>query len=735
MKTKAPNQTQTPKESSPKSSSRRKKDQILHLSTIENTKNQLTKTLNPSEIPEIPHDFISTDHLLRPSFSFIHTIIKVYNQKFSFAKTLYDDERHILTTDDPQSLSRQEKIKFLFKIFLCVSLLMKERIDIFVSPAKVLSGQDVHLTLIFLQCLAKAVETISLDMSMKVANEIVKKKNNEGVNVAYKKSIKTRCMIVRIQAIYRGSVIRGKKLLSYQVVKRSSKSSSSSSSSSSNRKKQDEVSRHDQSCSTVPLEGVKKDGSTTESTKAPNEADVSKEGKKLKHNIERNKSEQTASSHKVNDEGINMKKKTTKQQNQKTDLKGQTKERSSSDDNHQDSKGGKTKLKEKKKLVSKKDKETSQPLATIQETKVVKKFKIVNGIKTKQEIEIIQHVEQEECLDESKEKKTEEEEVSALLAQLKAKMSNLKKREFQLNEKIEATRQKEEHLKMTESRVNKLADSLRNKQERLAQERIHQVMEMDKLRLEASEAFNRTKFGRNECFDSTDSDNEDKYESLWKRACDNPTITDLRLKLEAKERAMKKRQDRMVKMEKELVKRMEEVKEEKKQIDDEKKVINESKKKHANRKKRRPLKHNREEIVKSPPTRKLQKKDETDTDDRMAGDRNSALTTSLLQQLAQVSSERGLMQKQKSFVKGKSKQVQQQPINNSHHQTHPLLNESGQSRPNIKLSPGRRKSRGHTMAICDTANNESSSDEIPKSLVRYTTHYHKIGKQINNDFR
>ena len=100
-------------------------------------------------------------------------------------------------------ISRQEKIRFLFKAFACVSLITNERIDLFISPAKILSGQDVHSTHHFFQCLSRAAQ-VTPELSMQKASEVIR----EGVNKVYKQSVKTRNTIVKIQAIFRGKLVR-----------------------------------------------------------------------------------------------------------------------------------------------------------------------------------------------------------------------------------------------------------------------------------------------------------------------------------------------------------------------------------------------------------------------------------------------------------------------------------------------------------------------------------------------
>ena len=99
---------------------------------------------------DISLDFITKECLARPPFPFIHALITIYVQHLSFAKGLYDDADFIVKNVK----SRQDKIRFVFRMLVCIAKLTRERVDIFVSPVKLLSGQEVFATHMFLRCLA-----------------------------------------------------------------------------------------------------------------------------------------------------------------------------------------------------------------------------------------------------------------------------------------------------------------------------------------------------------------------------------------------------------------------------------------------------------------------------------------------------------------------------------------------------------------------------------------------------
>ncbi len=79
-----------------------------------------------------------------------------------------------------------------------MSSLVNERVDIFVSPAKVLSGKDVNLTLLFLRALVNATYKTP-DESRQVASKVCSLSESD----LYKEAVRTRNTVVKVQAIFR----------------------------------------------------------------------------------------------------------------------------------------------------------------------------------------------------------------------------------------------------------------------------------------------------------------------------------------------------------------------------------------------------------------------------------------------------------------------------------------------------------------------------------------------------
>ena len=79
-----------------------------------------------------------------------------------------------------------------------MSSLVDERVDIFVSPAKVLSGKDVNSTLLFLRALVTATYKTP-DKSRQVASQVCSLSESD----LYKEAVRTRNTIVKVQAIFR----------------------------------------------------------------------------------------------------------------------------------------------------------------------------------------------------------------------------------------------------------------------------------------------------------------------------------------------------------------------------------------------------------------------------------------------------------------------------------------------------------------------------------------------------
>jgi len=89
--------------------------------SIEMTKSCLVASLENIEATNsttgIPVNIVSNDLLMRPPFTFIYALVKVYVKQLSFAKGLYDDTELLINNNDNNaiSLSRQEKVSKLVK--------------------------------------------------------------------------------------------------------------------------------------------------------------------------------------------------------------------------------------------------------------------------------------------------------------------------------------------------------------------------------------------------------------------------------------------------------------------------------------------------------------------------------------------------------------------------------------------------------------------------------------------
>ena len=639
----------------PKGKEEKKQSQTVESSSISTTKSCLVQNLNC--IPDFDQNFISVNCMTRPPFSFIHNIVKLFVEKLNFAHGLYESSE---LERDHQSLSRQEKIRFLFKVFACVSIITKERIDMFVSPAKVLSGQDVHLTHFFLQNLSKAAMVPS-EISRKHAEKIIE----TGVNQIYKRSVKTRNILIMIQARIRGYLTRlrlmqkeaqlPKGKLGIEPIPTSTKACLD--------KEQNDttLSNVNSSHSTIASKISNKEDSVTTILEVKDSSKITKSLNSPYH-CTRSKSKVKTSTNKA-----------------------------------------------------------------VPQTKFLKKVKIVNGMKVIDVIEVEQKVESEE----NDKIKSREEEVSDMLSQLRMRLKKLQKRESKLELKIEATRLKEEQIDVCESRLSRLANSLRKKEEKLKQDKIKQIMEIDKMRLEVSEMSLKYTTDVEKPKDNTNDDNELKYEELWKRACSNPTITDLRLKLEAKEKALERRQDKVIKLEKAFKRRLSEVEDERKKVEDQKKAFYESTKKATRQKK--PSNIPKKIIVtnssKNHMTKDIMISDEKESARRQALHGITAVEPTLLRRLAEISEARGKRKNENNSnhnMGEKWSTVNLSTANNIGSNTLSMQKTSDQC--SCETPPSTR-TRSEVYCISRNNNRDVADDVLPRSLARYSSHYGKIQKR------
>ena len=172
--------------------------------TIEIVQNYVIQTIPSSK------EFVTPKLLSRPPFHFLHTIIahfcvpSSYETRYKFAPNVFTKEElnwHRLVENG----SKADKIRFLIKILAYVSYVSGHRVDMYVSPAKVLCGQDVQFTLWFLFLLCKISDnTGDSELHAKAAEYVV----SIGSKALYQKMVRTRHTITVIQARVRGFIFR-----------------------------------------------------------------------------------------------------------------------------------------------------------------------------------------------------------------------------------------------------------------------------------------------------------------------------------------------------------------------------------------------------------------------------------------------------------------------------------------------------------------------------------------------
>ena len=189
--------------------------------------------------------------------------------------------------------------------------------------------------------------------------------------------------------------------------------------------------------------------------------------------------------------------------------------------------------------------------------KKLRKIKIQNGIKYTEDIYVEDEIKTETNSDNRSEEERKKDEIKQLETELRRKLKKISHHEEKLKEQVDAAKVKEELLKIHEERVKKLAEKLRRQQEKVKTDERRYSSEIDKMLLQFAEKTSGSVEKRSlECFDSK---NLEFGDDLLRKACDNPTITDLRLALEHKQRSLTKRSQRIAKTEKELKAKAEEI--------------------------------------------------------------------------------------------------------------------------------------------------------------------------------
>ena len=142
--------------------------------------------------------FITATALRRPTFALLQKVT-CFCQDLHFAEGLYND-----TDADVAPTTRKDKISFLVKVLAVVSILTGERHDVYVSPAKILCGQDVVATHGFLLALAGRACKVPPEQSKEAAAQVLV----IGETTLYKRAVRTRNTMIKFQAICRGRLVR-----------------------------------------------------------------------------------------------------------------------------------------------------------------------------------------------------------------------------------------------------------------------------------------------------------------------------------------------------------------------------------------------------------------------------------------------------------------------------------------------------------------------------------------------
>lgn len=537
--------------------------------SIECTRKCLFASLNAIENEDNKvsiEEFVTNERLARPSFAFIHAVFRLYvlHPRRPFARGLYDESELDLKT----LVTRKDKIRFIFKMLVCVATLTETRVDVMVSPVKILSGNDVSSTLFFMRYLARASR-----VECKVSNEAAEKVLKIGEGILYKESVKIRSSFIIFQAIARGRYTRR------QLNKPSGDDKYISSKGRTKRKKSEclshstEVESYDAQAKLKskeerhvdiqknkatksfspkqPIEYVvvsknttKRKALFTQSTSNSTKVQISKfpeRARREKSGCEFNKVQSARNDMDISLSEVRIRRGdgtctdhiSVHDRDMKTE-KLLAVQMNSTFDNIND------------------DAENTSPTPT--KERRMKKMKIVNGVRTCQDFIVHEPLDSSNNNDGTKTKK-QLSNIQELEEDTKRRLRRLKDKEERLNYCMKETKQKEEHLRAQEDRCKRLADNLRNQQERVKKDGIRQSIELDKLRLQMSKSGVVQKTVRR--FEPTPS--LQFSSDLLIQASTNATITDLRLALERRERALIKKHKRLSRAEHKLRSRMVEI--------------------------------------------------------------------------------------------------------------------------------------------------------------------------------
>ena len=174
----------------------------------------------------LPPIFTDVLVLSRPSFNYILSLAAFYERSQRSVRGwrellhINDDVNDDTVLDQQQSttasssssssssleLTRKEQLTLLSRLLAVVSIVGGQRYDIFVSPAKVLCGQDVILTHDFIRAMVKSTTAPEDVMTEAVRNVL-----EDGDANLYRRGVRTRKAFTLMQAVCRGWLVRRRK--------------------------------------------------------------------------------------------------------------------------------------------------------------------------------------------------------------------------------------------------------------------------------------------------------------------------------------------------------------------------------------------------------------------------------------------------------------------------------------------------------------------------------------------
>ncbi|GFH52128.1 hypothetical protein CTEN210_08604 [Chaetoceros tenuissimus] len=453
--------------------------------------------------------FVSPKCMVKPPFEFIHALVTIYYRHCNFAKDVYRDS----DLDLQNMNSRKVRIKFLFQIIVYVGKILGEPLDVLLSPAKILGGKDVIKTLHFLEKLAKSV---SLEKDVR-DNMIPDLAQENKIDLLYRKAVKTRLALEKFI-----KVVREKMRIKDPVIEK--------------RKQNKKISK-------IHPTTVASKGKDYQRAACPKKQQIQQINDCNDDNSAHKRSKPL---HIKKQEQVHMPTKKSKIEKYVLQKESGAVTPKSNERLYKNS----TDLDESSSIAQNPFEEENRKTKKSK----VKKFRVEKGVIIPSLLEI-----EEEITDSDREEEVKIKTLQQIEEEYRRRMQRLKEKEAKLENRIQDTKSKEEHLQINEERVKRLAENLRKQHDKLKQDGLRQAMELDKLRLETTNTSRAKETKELQPVDvSFEFDFDDEF---MKKACNTPTITDLRLVLEKRERMLSKRHDRMARAEKDLHRQLKELEE------------------------------------------------------------------------------------------------------------------------------------------------------------------------------